>query len=384
MQKKIYWIEGDGIGAEIWAAARPAIDRAVEKGYNKEYVFDWQELLAGDKAFAKTNNPLPPETIEALNQAEVAIKGPLGTPVGGGIRSLNVALRQEFDLFACIRPITWYTGITSPMRHPEKVEMTIFRENTEDVYTGIEFKANSTEANELIEFMRKKYQVKVNDGSALGIKPMSEFCSKRLIKSAIEYAIAHKLPSVTLVHKGNIMKFTEGAFQAWGYEVAKEFGDKIITENEVRQGAKAENKIIIKDRIADAMFQEVLLYPENYSVIATPNLTGDYLSDALAAQVGGLGISPGVNMSAKFAFFEATHGTAPQIAGKDLANPISLLLSAVMMLNHLKLDKAAILLENAIKEMIVEKKVTSDLANGMEKPNTVSCSEFGKLLLEKI
>ncbi len=384
MQTKVYWIEGDGIGPEIWAVAKPAIDQALKKAYNNEYSLDWQELLAGDKAYAKTNNPLPDETVLALNQAAVAIKGPLGTPVGGGIRSLNVAIRQKFDLFACIRPITWFKGVSSPMIAPEKINMVIFRENTEDVYTGIEFKANSNEADQLIDFMRKNYQVNINDHSALGIKPMSEFCSKRLIRSAISYAIKHNLPNVTIVHKGNIMKFTEGAFQAWGYEVAKEFGDKVITETEVKQGASSENKIIIKDRIADAMFQEVLLYPENYSVIATPNLTGDYLSDALAAQVGGLGIAPGVNMSDNFAFFEATHGTAPQIAGKNMANPISLLLSGAMMLEHLNFDKAAKLLTDAISTLILEKNVTGDLANSMQGATALTCSEFGRKLMAKL
>lgn len=383
MRRKIYWIEGDGIGPEIWAVTKPLIDAVLKKCYGNEYSIDWHELLAGDKAVAQTGSPLPEETIKALTYADVAIKGPLGTPVGSGLRSLNVAIRQKFDLYACIRPIVWYKGVISPMRKPENVNMVIFRENTEDVYAGIEFQANTEDSIKLINFMNNEFGTNLNQTSAIGIKPMTEYGCKRLVRSAIEYAIKHKLPSVTLVHKGNIMKFTEGAFQAWGYEVAREFGDKLIAEIEVQKGGSSEGKIIIKDRIADAMFQEMLLRPEEYSVIATPNLNGDYISDALAAQVGGLGIAPGVNMSETFALFEATHGTAPLAAGKDIANPCSLLLSAAMMLDYMGLEKAGNALRNAIIHLITEKTVTADLAREMENATAVSCSEFGRLLLKE-
>lgn len=383
MQRRIYWIEGDGIGAEIWAVTKPVVDAVIKKSYGNDYSIEWHELLAGDKAVAQTGSPLPEETIKALSHAEIAIKGPLGTPVGSGLRSLNVTLRQKFDLYACIRPIVWYEGVISPMRKPENVNMVIFRENTEDVYAGIEFKANEEDTLKLINFMNSEFGTSLNVASAIGIKPMTEHGSKRLVRSAIEYAIKNSLPSVTLVHKGNIMKFTEGAFQIWGYQVAREFGDMLITEAEVKKGAPSKGKVIIKDRIADAMFQEMLLRPEEYSVIATPNLNGDYISDALAAQVGGLGIAPGVNMSDTFALFEATHGTAPLAAGKDIANPCSLLLSAAMMLSHMGLPKAEETLKNAIISLITKKTVTPDLANEMENATVVSCSEFGRLLLKE-
>ena len=384
MQRKVYWIEGDGIGPEIWAVTKPVIDATLKKTYGDEHSIEWHELLAGDKAVAQTGSPLPDETLQALSHADIAIKGPLGTPVGGGMRSLNVALRQKFDLYACIRPIEWFKGVISPMRKPENVNMVIFRENTEDVYAGIEFKARAEETAKLINFMNNELGTDINLACAIGIKPMTEHGSKRLVRRAIEYALSNKLPSVTIVHKGNIMKFTEGAFRAWGYEVAQEFGDSVITETEVKNGASSHGKVIIKDRIADAMFQEALLHPEQYSVIATPNLNGDYLSDALAAQVGGLGIAPGVNMSDTFAFFEATHGTAPLAAGKDIANPCSLLLSAAMMFDHMGLAKAGDALRNAIISLITKKTVTPDLASEMENATPVSCSEFGKLLLKEL
>lgn len=385
MQHKIYWIEGDGIGADIWKAAMPVVNAAVKKAYHGKEELVWQELLAGEKAFAQTGRHLPEETLDALKSAKVAIKGPLATPVGTGIRSLTVTMRQTFDLYACIRPVKWYKGIIASVRHPEKVNMTIFRENTEDVYAGIEFAANTEEARKLIDFLNQSFNKNINTECAIGIKPMTEKGCKRLVRRAIQYALDNKQSSVTLVHKGNIMKFTEGAFQKWGYEVAKqEFGDVTITEKEVREGADPNGKIIIKDRIADAMFQEALLRPEEYSVIATTNLNGDYLSDALAAQVGGLGMAPGVNMSDDLAIFEATHGTAPTAANKDIANPCSLLLSAAMLLEHIGLDKASAAIQNAIQNLIDKKTVTQDLAKEIENAKSVSCSGFGKLLLEEI
>lgn len=385
MQHTIYWIEGDGIGADIWKAAKPVIDTAVECAYHGQEELIWKELLAGEKAYKETGQYLPEETLEALKSARVAIKGPLATPVGTGIRSLTVALRQTFDLYACIRPVKWYEGIIPAVRHPEKVNMTIFRENTEDVYSGIEFASNTDEAKKLIDFLNKNFNKNLKSECAIGIKPMTEYGCKRLVRRAIRYAVKNNLPSVTLVHKGNIMKFTEGAFQKWGYEVAKEeFPDCTITEREVREGADPKNKTIIKDRIADAMFQEALIRPEEYSVIATTNLNGDYLSDALAAQVGGLGMAPGVNMSDSLAVFEATHGTAPTVAGKDVANPCSLLLSSAMLLEHIGLDRAGTAIQKAIQNCIDKKTVTQDLAKEIENAETVSCSSFGKLLTAEI
>lgn len=385
MQHKVYWIEGDGIGADIWKVAKPVVDAAVKKAYNGQEEILWEELLAGEKAYKQTGEHLPKETLDALKSASVAIKGPLATPVGTGIRSLTVTMRQTFDLYACIRPVKWYKGIIAAVRHPEKVNMTIFRENTEDVYAGIEFASGTDEAKKLVDFLNKNFNKNLKSECAVGIKPMTEHGCKRLVRRAIQYAIANKLPSVTLVHKGNIMKFTEGAFQRWGYEVAsQEFADYTVTEQEVRGGKDPQGKIIVKDRIADAMFQEALLHPEEYSVIATTNLNGDYLSDALAAQVGGLGMAPGVNMSDKLAIFEATHGTAPTAANKDIANPCSLLLSAAMLLEHIGLEKAGQAIQTAIQNCIDNKTVTQDLAKEIENAQTVSCSGFGKLLLQEI
>lgn len=385
MQHTVYWIEGDGVGADIWKAGKPVMEKAVQAAYHGQEEILWKELLAGGKAYEQTGEYLPKETLDALKTARVAIKGPLATPVGTGIRSLTVALRQTFDLYACIRPIKWYKGIIAAVRHPELVNMTIFRENTEDVYSGIEFAANTDEAKKLVHFLNQNFNKNLKEECAIGIKPATEFGCKRLVRRAVKYAIQHKLPSVTLVHKGNIMKFTEGAFQKWGYEVAKEeFADVTVTEKEVREGVNPENKIIIKDRIADAMFQEALMHPADYSVIATMNLNGDYLSDALAAQVGGLGMAPGVNMSDTLAIFEATHGTAPTIAGKDIANPCSLLLSFAMLLDHINLNKAAAAIRQAIQNCIDKKTVTQDLAQEIENAQAVSCSAFGKLLIEEI
>ncbi len=384
MKHTVYWIEGDGIGPEIWEVTRPVLDAAMRTATNGEEELEWVELLAGEKAMRLTGSPLPQETLDTLKKASVAIKGPLGTPVGGGMRSLNVAMRQAFDLYACIRPVSWFEGISTPVKHPEHVNMVIFRENTEDVYAGIEYQAGSAEAEKLAAFLRTEFGAKIRESSAIGIKPMSAFCSKRLVRRAIKYALDHHLPSVTLVHKGNIMKFTEGGFRAWGYEVAKEeFGDVTIPEKEATP-ENSKGKIIIKDRIADAMFQEALLRPEQYSVLALPNLNGDYISDALAAQVGGLGMAPGVNMSDTLALFEATHGTAPTAAGKDIANPGSLLLSGALMLEHLGFAAAADKVRQAILKAIADKTVTPDLAAEMPGSQAVSCSKFGEILLENI
>ncbi|MBI9081337.1 MAG: NADP-dependent isocitrate dehydrogenase [Pseudodesulfovibrio sp.] len=378
-EKTVYYIEGDGIGPEVWKAARPVLDAAIAKAYGDTHKLNWEELLAGEKAFNETGEHLPQATMDALSKAELAMKGPLQTPVGVGFRSLNVTLRQVFDLYACIRPIKYFKGIESPVKHPERVDMCIFRENTEDVYAGIEYQSGSKEARKLIEFLADELGAKIDLSAGIGIKPMTPSGSKRLVKKAIEYALENDKPSVTLVHKGNIMKHTEGGFRAWGYELAEnEYKGKVVREGEKGEG------VIINDRIADAMFQNVLMYPEQYSVIATTNLNGDYISDALAAQVGGLGLSPGVNMGDNLAFFEATHGTAPTIAGKDLANPGSLLLSGTMMLEHIGWTEAAHLIHNAVEKTLAGKKVTIDLASQMADSTQVGTQEFGEILLSNL
>ncbi|MCU1231899.1 MAG: isocitrate dehydrogenase [Acidobacteria bacterium] len=383
----IPYIEGDGTGPDIWRATSYVLDGAVAKVYGGKRKLHWFEVFAGDKANAKFGEYLPQATLDALQFYRVSIKGPLATPVGGGIRSLNVTLRQVLDLYACVRPVRYFDGVPSPVKEPQKVDMVIFRENTEDVYAGIEWPAGSEGATSIISFlnsMERRSGAKIREGSAIGIKPISEFGSKRLVRKAIEYAIAAKRDSVTLVHKGNIMKFTEGGFKDWGYQLAKEeFGDVTITEAELN-GPAPEGKIVIKDRIADSMFQQVLLRPSEYSVIATTNLNGDYLSDALAAQVGGLGIAPGSNESDEVAIFEATHGTAPKYAGKDMINPGSLILSGVMMLRHMKWFEAADAIESAIAKTILQKKVTYDLERMMEGATKVSTSEFGRAIVENI
>ncbi len=380
------FIEGDGTGPDIWRATQYVIDGAVKKTYGGKRKVAWYEVYAGDKATVKFGEFLPQATLDALAKYRVSIKGPLSTPVGGGIRSLNVTMRQVLDLYACVRPVRYFPGVPSPVKAPEKVDMIIFRENTEDVYAGIEWPANSENAEKLIGFINAldRRTTKIRDGSAIGIKPVSEFGSKRLIRKAIEYAITAKRDSVTIVHKGNIMKFTEGAFKDWGYQVAKdEFGDRTIPESEVgAEGAKG--RVIIKDRIADSMFQQVLLRPADYSVIATTNLNGDYLSDALAAQVGGLGMAPGSNESDEVAIFEATHGTAPKYANKDAINPGSLILSGVMMLRHMKWFEAADAIERAIGKTIAQKKVTYDLERLMQGATKVKTSEFGQAIVENI
>ena len=383
----IPFIEGDGTGPDIWRATRYVLDGAVAKIYGGKKKFHWHEVLAGAKANAQTGEYLPQSTLDALAHYRVSIKGPLSTPVGGGIRSLNVTMRQVLDLFACVRPVRYFDGVPSPVKQPGKVDMVIYRENTEDVYAGIEWPADSEGARNIIGFINaieRRGGGKIREGSAIGIKPVSEFGSKRLVRKAIQYAIASKRDSVTLVHKGNIMKFTEGAFKDWGYQLAREeFGDVTIPESEVGPDG-AGGRIVIKDRIADSMFQQVLLRPSEYSVIATTNLNGDYLSDALAAQVGGLGMAPGSNESDEVAIFEATHGTAPKYADKDMINPGSLILSGVMMLRHLNWTEAADAIERAIAKTIAQKKVTYDLERQMEGATKVSTSEFGRVIVDNI
>ena len=386
----IPFIEGDGTGPDIWFASKMVFDAAVAKAYKGKKKIIWMEIYAGEKA-VKTygrNQWLPQETLEAIKEYIVAIKGPLTTPVGGGIRSLNVTLRQELDLFACVRPVKYYAGTPSPVKRPQDLDVVIFRENTEDVYAGIEFKAESEDATDLIKYINKKFDKKIRIESGIGIKPMSKFGSERLVKKAVEYAVLNKRPSVTLVHKGNIMKFTEGAFKEWGYETAKKyFGEVTITEDELWKkynGTAPEGKIIIKDRIADSMFQQALLRPSEYDVLATPNLNGDYLSDACAAQVGGLGIAPGANMSYHFAVFEATHGTAPKYAGMDKVNPGSLILSGVMMFEYMGWNAAARLIEKAVGKAIRSKTVTYDFARLMKGATELSCSDFGRAIIDNM
>ena len=377
--RTVQYIEGDGIGPEVWKAGRPVIDAAVEKAYGSDNKLDWNLLLAGEIAYKETGEHLPKATMDALAKADLAFKGPLNTPVGEGFRSLNVTLRQVFDLYACIRPIKYFKGIESPVKRPDLVDMCVFRENTEDVYAGIEYQSGTPEAKKLIEFLVDEFGAKINDTASVGIKPITPAGSKRLVKKAIEFALEQGKPSVTLIHKGNIMKTTEGGFRAWGYELAEqEYKGRVVREGEEGEG------VIIKDRIADAMFQNVLMYPEQYSVLATTNLNGDYISDALAAQVGGLGLAPGVNMGDNLAFFEPTHGTAPTIAGKDMANPGSLILSGAMMLEHVGWHEAANLIHKAVEKALSAKKVTVDLAAQIPGSTQVGCQEFGEILLANL
>ncbi len=378
-------LPGDGIGPDIWSATQMVLDAAVEKAYSGKRKICWQPLAAGEAAFAATGSYLPETTLAAIAKLRIAIKGPLSTPTGGGIRSLNVALRHHFDLFACIRPVRYYEGVPNPMKRPGDLDVVIFRENTEDVYAGLEWSAGSDEAEGLGAYLRDKLQVKVRPGSALGIKPMSPEGSKRLIRSAIQYALDNGRRMVTMVHKGNIMKFTEGAFCQWGYDMAAaEFSEQVISEDDLYnkyQGECPAGKIVLNDRIADAMFQQLLLRPSEYDVLATPNLNGDYLSDACAAQVGGLGIAPGANVGNGIAIFEATHGTAPKYAGLDKVNPGSLILSGKMMLDFMGWNEAGLLVEKALQKAILGRKVTYDLARQMEGGEEVSCSAFGKLIV---
>ena len=378
----IPFIEGDGTGRDIWRASKKVFDAAVAKVSGGKRRVAWVEMLAGEKAFKETGSWLPEATLETVKQYRVGIKGPLTTPIGGGIRSLNVALRQLLDLYACVRPVRYFDGVPSPVKRPQDLNVIIFRENTEDVYAGIEYQAGSTEAAKLRDFLVNELKAKVREGTAIGIKPMSEFGSKRLIARALQHAIDKKLPSVTLVHKGNIMKFTEGAFRDWGYQVAQEarFAGKLIAEADV-DGQTQGARVLVKDRIADSIFQQVLLRPKEYALLATPNLNGDYLSDACAAQVGGLGMAPGANIGDGYAIFEATHGTAPKYADLDKVNPCSVILSGVMMFEHLGWDDVATAIVTGIERAITAKQVTYDLARQMEGAKEVPTSVFADAII---
>lgn len=399
------YIEGDGIGPDIWAAASRVLDAAVEKAYNGEKKIEWKEVLAGQKAFDQTGEWLPQETLDVINEYLIAIKGPLTTPIGGGIRSLNVALRQVLDLFVCLRPVRYFDGVPSPVKRPEDTDMVIFRENTEDIYAGIEYAKGSDEAKKLIEFLQNEFgvqKIRFPETSGIGIKPISEEGTKRLVRSALNYAIKEGRKSLTLVHKGNIMKFTEGAFKTWGYEVAEqEFADKVFTwnqydkikdaegteaANKAQSAAEAEGKIIVKDSIADIFLQQILTRPKEFDVVATMNLNGDYISDALAAQVGGIGIAPGANINYEtgHAIFEATHGTAPKYAGLDKVNPSSVLLSGVLLLEHLGWNEAANSITKSVEQTIASKVVTYDFARLMDGATEVKCSEFADELIKNL
>jgi isocitrate dehydrogenase len=380
----ITFIEGDGTGRDIWRASRRVFDAAVEKCYGGKRRIHWHEVLAGEKAFKETGSWLPEATLEDIRTYRVGIKGPLTTPVGGGIRSLNVALRQLLDLYACVRPVRYFEGVPSPMKRPQDLNVVIFRENTEDVYAGYEFASNSAEAWRLVQLLRDKFNIKVREESAIGLKPMSPYGSKRLVAYAVRWAIANKRSPVTIVHKGNIMKFTEGGFRDWGYEVSKlQFGDQVIDEKALGSAA-LEGRTLINDRIADAMFQQLLLRPREYSVLATPNLNGDYLSDACAAQVGGLGMAPGANIGDGHAIFEATHGTAPKYADQDKINPGSVILSGVMMFEHLGWNKVQKAIVAGVEGAIGSKHVTYDLARQMDGAVEVSTSAFADSIIEHL
>ncbi len=401
----IPFIEGDGTGPDIWAAAKRVIEAAVEKAYDGKKQIEWMEVLAGQKAYDKTGEWLPQETLDNIDEYKIAIKGPLTTPIGGGFRSLNVALRQELDLYACLRPVRHYSGVPSPVKRPEDVDMAIFRENTEDIYAGIEWQKGTDEVKKVIDFLNNEMNVKnirFPETSGIGIKPVSEEGTKRLVRSAIDFALNEGRKNVTLVHKGNIMKFTEGAFKAWGYEVAEEeYGDKVFTwaeydrivekdgkdaANKAQDEAEKAGKIIVKDAIADIFLQQILTRPKEFDVVATMNLNGDYISDALAAQVGGIGIAPGANINydTGHAIFEATHGTAPKYAGMDKVNPSSVILSGVLMLEHLGWREAADLITNSMDKTIASKVVTYDFARLMDGAKEVKCSEFGSELIKNM
>jgi len=380
----IPFIEGDGTGPDIWRASQIVFDAAVEKAYGGKRKIIWREVLTGEKAFELKGEWLPDETIEDLKEYVVSIKGPLTTPIGGGIRSLNVALRQILDLYACVRPVRYIKGTPSPIKRPQDMDMIIFRENTEDVYSGIEWQSGSKEANEIREYLVEKYGVNIRENSGIGIKPISPFGTKRLVRKAVKYAIDKKSDSVTFVHKGNIMKFTEGAFRDWGYELARdEFPNDTISEDtlwDTYDGKRPEGKVVINDRIADNMLQQILTRTKEYHVIATTNLNGDYLSDACAAQVGGLGMAPGGNIGDYLALFEATHGTAPKYTGQDKVNPSSLILSGVMMFEYLGWDETADLIVKAMELTILDKTVTYDLERQLDNAKLLKCSEFGEAI----
>ena len=384
------FIRGDGIGPDIWAASEAVLDGAIQKAYGGNRKIAWFEIFAGEASIREYGDGvwLPDDTLKAISEFRVAIKGPLTTPVGGGIRSLNVGLRQKLDLYACVRPVRWFTGVPAPVKEPNKLDVVIFRENTEDVYSGIEVRSGSDEAGKLIGFLKQTLNKDVRPDSGIGIKPISIFGTERLVRRAIQYAIDQKRSSVTLVHKGNIMKFTEGAFKDWGFELAKrEFRDQIVTEDELwseHDGKVPAGRVVVKDRIADAMFQQLLLRPAEYDVIATSNLNGDYISDACAAQVGGLGLAPGANIGDNAALFEATHGTAPKYAGQDKVNPSSVILSGVMMLQHMGWNEAADLIVKGIEGAIGNKQVTYDLERQMDGASLLKCSEFGQAILQNM
>ncbi|MGA8181534.1 MAG: isocitrate dehydrogenase (NADP(+)) [Desulfobacterales bacterium] len=384
----IPFIEGDGIGPDIWRAARRVLDAAVSRVFGDKRKIQWMEVLAGEKAFNQTQSWLPDDTLAAIRTYRVAIKGPLTTPVGEGIRSINVGLRQELDLYACVRPVKYIDGIPSPMLRPSEVDMVIFRENTEDVYMGLEWMAGSDTAQKIIDLVKAEDGRSIRSDSGIGIKPISRFGTQRLVRMAIEYALIHRKKSVTIVHKGNIMKFTEGAFRSWGYDVAQEeFKDKTITEDVLwdKHGGKIpSDKVLIKDRIADAMFHQILLRPSEYDVLAMPNLNGDYMSDALSAMVGGLGLAPGANIGDGIALFEATHGTAPKYAGQDKVNPGSLILSGAMMLDYLGWKTAADGVRKGLAKAVANKRVTYDLARQMDGAKEVKCSEFAEEIVRQM
>ncbi len=381
----IPFIEGDGIGADIWSATRHVLDSAVKKSYGADREIKWMEVYAGEKANELTGEWLPQKTLDTIKDFHIAIKGPLTTPVGGGFRSLNVSIRQKLVLYACVRPVTYFDGVPSPVKRPELVDMVIFRENTEDVYSGIEWPAGSEEATKVIDFLNNEIGCDIRSDSGIGIKPISVTATKRLVRKAVQYAIDHNRKVVTLVHKGNIMKFTEGAFRDWGYQLAlDEFPDVTISEKDLwdnYQGKLPEGKILINDRIADAMFQQILTRPSEYSVLAMPNLNGDYMSDALVAQVGGLGLGPGANIGDGVAVFEATHGTAPKYAGMDKVNPGSLILSGVMMLEYMGWKESARIVVDALQKTISNKTVTYDLERQMSGAKLLKCSEFGNAIV---
>ena len=379
----IPFIEGDGTGPDIWRASRRVFDATVKKAYGGKRQVEWLEVLAGEKAFKQVGNWLPDATLDAIRTHRVAIKGPLTTPVGGGIRSLNVTFRQMLDLYACIRPVRYFEGVPSPMREPQKLDVVIFRENIEDVYSGVEYRAGSPEADAVIGFLTERFGAKIRPGSAIGVKPMSKFGSQRLVAKAIEYALRVGRRSVTLVHKGNIMKFTEGGFREWGYEIARErFADRTVAESDAGKGDGG--RVIIKDRITDAMFAQLVLRPDEYSVIAAPNLNGDLLSDAAAAQVGGLGLAPGGNVGDGYAVFEATHGTAPKYAGLDKVNPGSVILSGAMMFEELGWNDVATAIARGLGGAIRSRRVTYDLARLMSGATEVSTSAFAECIIEHV